>query len=86
MVGSACRAFARYGLVSQLLSHTFCLGFQLVQYDKHCCVFLERMRQSSSFDIVQKFKSFTNEFVGTHHSSAEQCSEAIHTFIEVRED
>lgn len=57
--------------------------FQLVEYDKQCCVFLERMRHSTSFEMVQKFKSFVNDFVGTQHTSADQCSEAVHSFIEV---
>lgn len=59
------------------------LSLQLVEFDKQCCVFLERMRHSSSFEIVQKFKSFVNEFVGSQHESADQYSEAVHTFIEV---
>jgi hypothetical protein len=41
------------------------------------------MRLSSSFDIVQRFKFFINEFVGTQYGSAEECSQALHTFIEV---
>jgi hypothetical protein len=61
----------------------FFLRTQLVDYDKQCCLFLERMRLSSSFDIVQRFKFFINEFVGTQYGSAEECSQALHTFIEV---
>ena len=61
-----------------------CVSFvQLVQYDKNCCLFLERMRLYSSYDLVQKFKSFIKDFVGVQHDSAETCSEAVHAFVEV---
>ena len=51
------------------------LFVQLIQYDKNCCIFLERMRLYSSYDLVQKFKSFVRDFVGILH---ETCSEAVH--------
>jgi len=41
------------------------------------------MRHSSSFDVVQKFKSFMTEFVGYRFTSEEQYSQAVHRFIEV---
>ena len=46
-----------------------------MQYDKNCCLFLERMRLYSSYDLVQKFKSFVKDFVGILW---ETCSEAVH--------
>ena len=58
-------------------------GFQLDEFDKRCCLFLERMRHVSSYELVQKFKSFINEYVGVQHASPEECSQSIHTFIEV---
>ena len=60
-----------------------CIHLQLVEYDRQCSLFLERMRHASSFELVQKFKSFVNVFVGTQYSTADACSKAVHDFIEV---
>ena len=44
------------------------------------------MRHSSSFELVQKIKSFINEFVGVQSSgSAEQASQMVKNFVEVSE-
>ena len=54
-----------------------------MDFQKHCTLFLERMRYSSSFELVQRVKAFVNQFYGTQ-GSAEEYSRKIHQFIEVR--
>ena len=45
------------------------------------------MRHASSFELVQKIKSFINEFVGVQSSgSAEASSQMVRRFVEVRKD
>ncbi len=44
------------------------------------------MRLNTSYELVQKFKSFIKDFVGVQHGSAQTCSESVHTFIEVSLD
>ena len=42
------------------------------------------MRHNSSFELVQRIKSFINEFVGVQSSgSAEQSSQMVKRFVEV---
>lgn len=51
-------------------------------FQKHCTVFLARMRHSSSFELVQRVKGFINHFYGTQ-GSVEEYSVQIHRFLEV---
>ena len=58
------------------------LILQSVIFEKHCSQFLDRMRHSSSFDIVQRVKTFVSEFVGTQ-ATAEEASQTVRDFVEV---
>ncbi|XP_064382411.1 uncharacterized protein LOC135331250 [Halichondria panicea] len=52
-----------------------------MEFQKHCTLFLERMRHSSSFELVQRVKTFVNQFYGTQ-GSAEEYSHVIRDFVE----
>ncbi len=64
------------------LVFVFPLHTQHMVFQKHCTLFLERMRHSSSFEMVQKVKTFVNQFYGTQ-GSAEEYSHVIRDFVEV---
>lgn len=58
--------------------------YQPAEFEKQCSKFADRMRHNSSFELVQRIKSFINEFVGVQSSgSAEQSSQMVRRFVEV---
>ena len=69
------------------ITHTHTHTHTIIQpgmLEKQCSKFADRMRHASSFELVQKIKSFINEFVGVQSSdSAEQSSQMVRSFVEV---
>jgi len=58
------------------------VSFQLGELDRACSRFLDCMRHSSAFELVQRVKSFVNTFMATQATAAE-CSQLAKSFVEV---
>ena len=71
------------GIVGGRQLGTSFLSRQLEELDCSCSRFLECMRHSSAFELVQRVKSFVNSFMGTQ-GTADNCSQLVKRFVMVR--
>lgn len=71
------------GLVGGRQLGIYFLSRQLEEFDRSCSRFLECMRHSSAFELVQRVKSFVNSFMGTQGTS-DTCSQLVKRFVGVR--